>query len=236
MKIILFIGVVGADKNPWNGNHRTWGPSSESSWRGDMIYVSCYPLHPSIPPSIHPSIGCNVFFTCCTRSWRLRRCSAPSPLATVWTVPSTSPRWWARAQPTPSRRPAGKVSVSFSEPHFYYPAGSRSVHVSDSLWNDSSLLSFSSRLSSFRGGDHSQPGHWRLPLLEQELGQSGRLCDLSASESWPYHPWPPPHTAGLVRLKFKQTQKQQTAEVWMAVGLFPLFHIRAKMWDVRFSM
>ena len=34
---------------------------------------------------------------------------------------------------------------------------------------------------------HCQPGHGWDPLLEQELGQGGCVCDIPTSESWPDH-------------------------------------------------
>lgn len=128
MKEILSICVLGTEKNPGNGNNWTRRPSSESSWRGDIIFV--YPHYPSIQPSIHPSIGFNAFFASCQHSWRQRRCSVPSLSVTVWTVLSTSPGWWARVRLTRSRRPVGKVSFSFVSRHSFYSSGSQSFpHV-----------------------------------------------------------------------------------------------------------
>lgn len=59
-----------------------------------------------------------------------------------------------------------------------------------------------SRFCGFWGANHSQSGHWRLSLLEQELGQSSCLCHLPTAESWPLNPRPPEHTPFLVRLEW----------------------------------
>lgn len=116
IKNLLSFSILGTEKNPRYGNHWTRRPSSESSWGGDITFVS----HSSIQPFIHPSIGFKVFFTSFQRSWRPKRCSVPSLLVTVWTVLSTSPRWWARVQRTLSPRPGGKVILSFFSLHVFF--------------------------------------------------------------------------------------------------------------------
>lgn len=167
---------------------------------------------PMVRPAIHHCAGFNTSFPC---SWKLRRCFVPSPLVTAWTVLSTSPRWWARVQLTPSPRPVGKVSLFLLLPSLYFGKTS-SNRFTYPMWTLSSLLY---RLCSVRGADHSEPGHWWFPLLEQELGQSGGICDLSTSESWSHNSGPSQYTASLVCPQPSQQSMHTIQNV-----LMPLFN------------
>lgn len=55
------------------------------------------------------------------------------------------------------------------------------------------------RLCCFRWANHSQLGNRRISLLEQKLGKSGSVCDLSTPQPWPNHTRPSSLVAGLVR-------------------------------------
>lgn len=124
LKRILFVRL-GTEENPWNGNNWTGGPSAKSSWRGDnmFMHLAAWFFFSSILSSKK-----NVFHYVRQHSWRLKQYSAPLLWVAVSTVLSTSPRWWARAQLTPSRRPGGRVRfspltffllfLSVSLPHF----------------------------------------------------------------------------------------------------------------------
>lgn len=114
--INYFLWLSGTKENSGNGNNWTRRPSSESPWRSNIIYGLCI-MHLW---SIHLSLSFKGFLNSFFHSWRPRPCSVPSLLVTAWTVLCTLPRWWARARLTPSRRPAGKVSVLFVSPHILH--------------------------------------------------------------------------------------------------------------------
>lgn len=106
LKEVVFI-CLGTEENPWNGNNRTGRPSAQSSRRGDSTF-----MHLNVSFLLYHVFFLKKIILRPDPSWRLKRCSAPSLWAAASTVPSTSPRWWARAQPTRSRRPVGRVRLS----------------------------------------------------------------------------------------------------------------------------
>ena len=69
------------------------------------------------------------------------------------------------------------------------------------------LSSTPSRKRGLWWAHHCQPGHRWDPLLEQELGQGGCICDISTSESWPDHS------------RLHQLLAGQVGAEWQAVGV-----------------
>lgn len=92
------------------------GPEGHPLSRPEEV-ISCFGRPITHFWSVYVPLNLNVLLTSFLHRWKLRPCSVPSLLVTVWTVLCTSPRWWARVRLTRSHRPAGKVSVSFPSPH-----------------------------------------------------------------------------------------------------------------------
>lgn len=92
------------------------GPEGHPLSRPEEV-ISCFGRPITHFWSVYVPLNFNVLLTSFLHRWKLRPCSVPSLLVTVWTVLCTSPRWWARVQLTQSHRPAGKVSVLFPSPH-----------------------------------------------------------------------------------------------------------------------